>query len=36
MEPDSNAITIEEVYGKDHALQVLQAALDDYEYEYGR
>ena len=27
---------IEEVYGIDHALKVIQAALDDYDEEYGR
>jgi hypothetical protein len=29
-------ISIEGVYGKEHALRVLQAALEDYDEEYGR
>ncbi len=35
--PDEEpAISIESVYGCDHALKVLSAALEDYDEEYGR
>ena len=33
---ESPVMKIEQVYGLEHALKVMQAALDDYEFEYGR
>ena len=37
MTPDqSSVISIERVYGCDHALDVVSASLEDYDEEYGR
>jgi len=32
----ASTMTIENVYNRDHAAKVIQAALDDYDQEYGR
>lgn len=35
--PDEpSRITIQDVYGAEHAIQVLQASLEDYDEHYGR
>ena len=33
---EKKVMTIEQVYGCEHALRVMQAALEDYDVEYGR
>ena len=33
---EGNVLSVEQVYGRDQALEVVSAALEDYDEEYGR